>query len=68
MVNHLIAWSLDNRFVVMLLAVVLRLGAASITGALPALVGLASFAVLARWQINSAWVMAAAALLGLVAG
>jgi chromate transporter len=51
-----------------LLAVVLRLGATSLGGLLPALVGLASFAVLWRWQVNSAWVMAAAAALGLLAG
>jgi hypothetical protein len=31
-------------------------------------VGLASFAVLWHWQVNSAWVMAAAAALGLLAG
>jgi chromate transporter len=51
-----------------LLAVVFRLGATSLGGLLPALVGLASFAVLWRWQINSAWVMGAAAALGLLVG
>lgn len=48
----------------LLLAVVLRLADASITGLLPAAVGLGAFGVLTRWRINSAWVMGGAALLG----
>lgn len=50
----------------LLLAVVLRLGEASLVGALPVAVGVGSFVALARWRINSAWVMGGAALLGWV--
>jgi len=50
----------------LLSAVVLRLGAAACTGWFTAAVALLSFGVLARFQVNSAWVMGVAALAGWV--
>ncbi|MCS6898203.1 MAG: chromate efflux transporter [Myxococcales bacterium] len=48
----------------LLMAVVIRLGEASWKEPLQVTVGLISLIVLTRWQLNSAWVMGGAALLG----
>lgn len=52
----------------LLLAVVLRLLPGSLPGPLAVGIALASLVALMRWQINSAWVMGGAALLGLLTG